>query len=657
MGFLIGQGRPAGDAAAPLDTVDQVVELLRRPVPEGSSLAAALDRLEHMPAGGPLPAPRTQFEGDLFDALTVIFLWPPAAERARMAVRHAVGDATFELLVAYLAFIRTAHYWTETHPELSYEPDVRALLAGHAELAGLLVDTSEAELIEGGLKLRETLRSLERARAELRESEEQFRSFVTAASDVLYKMSADWSEMHLLHGKGFLTDTSSPRLSWLETYVPDSDRPLVRAAIAEAVRAKAMFQLEHRVIRADGTAGWTFSRAVPFLDGRGEIVEWLGAASDITERKRTESDLTFLADVSKQLVQLTSIDATMKALGEKVGSHFHAPLVAFGEVDAAQEVMTVNHQWNRSDVSSLRGAYRILDFHTEDFRQASRAGETHVVRDASTDSRCNSEKLAPFKIASFASVPLIRDGQWRFQLTVFDSIPRDWRDDEIDLMHELTTRIWARIERARADEALRESEARHRTLFDAVDEAACLIERLPLRADGRRDYRYIAMNPAMRGMFRVPDLSGQSIRDNFPNEVEDWYDDYDRVLGTGQSIRFERESVPQGMVLEMFVTRVEDGSKRRLPRLWRGGSSRCMAGRSTRAAAELVRAVNSSFAGRSPRGSCTLFQMRPSIRTSIATSSSSTTTAMRQRRWRCWWRSSAANAGSRSMAKADCTRY
>jgi PAS domain-containing protein len=32
--------------------------------------------------------------------------------------------------------------------------------------------------------------------------------------------------------------------------------------------------------------GWTFSRAVPLLDENGDIVEWFGAASDITARKQ-----------------------------------------------------------------------------------------------------------------------------------------------------------------------------------------------------------------------------------------------------------------------------------------------------------------------------------------------------------------------------------
>lgn len=108
---------------------------------------------------------------------------------------------------------------------------------------------------------------------------------------------------------------------------------------------------------------------------------------------------------------------------------------------------------------------------------------------------------------------------------------------------------------------LRQSEQRYRAVFEAVDEGVCIIARLPLRPDGLRDYSYVTMNDAMLKMFGIPDLSGQTIRDNFPHEVEAWYDDYDRVLDTGQSIRFQRESIPQNKFLEMFVTRLEDDSR------------------------------------------------------------------------------------------------
>jgi signal transduction histidine kinase len=49
--------------------------------------------------------------------------------------------------------------------------------------------------------------------------------------------------------------------------------------------------LEHRVVRPDGSTGWTRSRAVPILDENQGLVAWFGAASDITERKRIEADL------------------------------------------------------------------------------------------------------------------------------------------------------------------------------------------------------------------------------------------------------------------------------------------------------------------------------------------------------------------------------
>jgi signal transduction histidine kinase/DNA-binding response OmpR family regulator len=125
----------------------------------------------------------------------------------------------------------------------------------------------------------------------IRENEERLRAFITASSDIVYRMSPDWSRMHFLQGKDFVPDTNDPSSGWLDKYIPPDDQLQVLSAIREAIRKKTTFELEHRVLRADGSPGWTFSRAIPVLDDQGSIVEWFGTASDITARRNMEEEL------------------------------------------------------------------------------------------------------------------------------------------------------------------------------------------------------------------------------------------------------------------------------------------------------------------------------------------------------------------------------
>ena len=125
----------------------------------------------------------------------------------------------------------------------------------------------------------------------LRESESRFRALVLASSDVVYRMNPDWTEMRYLEGRDFIQNTHAPSRDWLSTYISLDDLPPVLGAIQRAIATKSVFQLEHRVRRVDGTLAWTLSRAVPITDASGEIVEWFGTASDISERKRIQEAL------------------------------------------------------------------------------------------------------------------------------------------------------------------------------------------------------------------------------------------------------------------------------------------------------------------------------------------------------------------------------
>lgn len=124
-----------------------------------------------------------------------------------------------------------------------------------------------------------------------RRSEERFRALVSASSDAVYSMNADWSEMRFLQGRDFIADTKDASSTWIELYIDPEDQAKVLAHIEQAVRNKGRFELEHRVRRVDGSPGWALSRAIPVLDERGEIIEWFGMAVDMTEHKRFEADL------------------------------------------------------------------------------------------------------------------------------------------------------------------------------------------------------------------------------------------------------------------------------------------------------------------------------------------------------------------------------
>lgn len=128
------------------------------------------------------------------------------------------------------------------------------------------------------------------ADSSVRASEAQFRALVTTTSDMVYRMSPDWTQMRAMDGRSVLPDTREPSSNWLHDYLPADEQSRVTQAIEAAKAAGGVFELEHRVIRKDGDTGWVFSRAIPLFEGDA-IVEWLGIASDVTRRKAAEGAL------------------------------------------------------------------------------------------------------------------------------------------------------------------------------------------------------------------------------------------------------------------------------------------------------------------------------------------------------------------------------
>jgi signal transduction histidine kinase len=119
-------------------------------------------------------------------------------------------------------------------------------------------------------------------------------------------------------------------------------------------------------------------------------------------------------------------------------------------------------------------------------------------------------------------------------------------------------------ERVAAQAALRESESRYRTLFDSIDEGFCIIEAIPGPTGAPQDFRYIAVNPALKIQSGIPAKVGDTIRGVIPIEAEAWIDVFAKILRTGEPLRGERGLITEGRVLDLYSFRLEDETKRRV---------------------------------------------------------------------------------------------
>ncbi|MDB6116398.1 MAG: putative histidine kinase, hybrid, partial [Verrucomicrobiaceae bacterium] len=294
------------------------------------------------------------------------------------------------------------------------------------------------------------------AEAALHASEQRFRTAVGIVSSLIWTNTAEGRMEGEQPGWSHFTGQSPAEYEgygWAAAVHPDDAQPSLEAW-QKAVAEKRVFEFEHRVRRHDGVWRLCAIRAIPLFNDDGSIREWLGVHTDITERRRTEKNATFLAEVSQDLASITGLDHLMETVGAKISAHFGLSLCTFVEVNDAAGEVRVTHDWHREDVPSVVGFYSLRDYLTEDFQLQGRAGKPFVVNDVATDPRTSSSAYAAMKIHSFVCVPLVQDGEWRFELCIYHSEPHEWLDEEITLASELTARVWARLERLRIEAAL-----------------------------------------------------------------------------------------------------------------------------------------------------------------------------------------------------------
>ncbi len=184
------------------------------------------------------------------------------------------------------------------------------------------------------------------------------------------------------------------------------------------------------------------------------------------------------------------------------------------------------------------------------------------------DAGVTTDRLRIYSRAGMRAIqatPLIaRDGKTLGVISNCWSSPHQSSEHELHLLDVLARQAADLIERSHSQIELRDSEERYRTLFESIEEAFCILEKIENRPGDPVDFRYLEVNPAFAKQTGVTDLVGRTIREAFPDLEEEWLEVYDTVLQTGESTGLERFVPAINRTLDLYAFRLGDPASRRV---------------------------------------------------------------------------------------------
>ncbi|MBE9224595.1 PAS domain S-box protein [Phormidium sp. LEGE 05292] len=150
----------------------------------------------------------------------------------------------------------------------------------------------------------------ERRQAEiaLQQTEQRFRSLIEATAQIIWNTNAQgelfpnqssWSNFT---GQTFADYKDG---GWAKVIHPE-DLSRVAKAWSTAVANGTLFQDEFRIRRHDGEYRYMSVRGIPILDADGSVCEWIGASTDITERRQAEIALQQSEQRFRSLIEATT---------------------------------------------------------------------------------------------------------------------------------------------------------------------------------------------------------------------------------------------------------------------------------------------------------------------------------------------------------------
>ena len=239
------------------------------------------------------------------------------------------------------------------------------------------------------------------------------------------------------------------------------------AAAADGIRATQSTPMVSHKGETVGVLSTQFRQPHRSSDEELRMIDLLAwAAADFVERYQSQRSLlqseqrqTFLLKLSDALRPLTDPVEIQSVVSRLLGEHLTVNRVLIVEFIGDEFLVQRDYA---SGVPSIAGRYPMAAFGEEHLRIHER-GEAFVVNDQSSDPRLQPAArtlLSQTETAAFICTGLFRNGKIFGAFGIHSRVPRVWSAAEVALAREVAEHARSAMERARTEEALKETDRR-----------------------------------------------------------------------------------------------------------------------------------------------------------------------------------------------------
>src|SRR5882757_4982697 len=347
------------------------------------------------------------------------------------------------------------------------------------------------------------------------------------------------------------------------------DRDWVKKRFEGSLRERVDTFAEYRALLPDGTVRHINASGHPVLNENGELIEFVGTATDVTERKRLEERLRVQHTVAQILAEAATIEEASPRILRAMGECLGWDVGALWRVDREAEVLRCVELWHGASIE-------VPEFErlSREFTFVPGLGlpgrvwsslEPEYIPDVVSEENFPRGPIAEREgLHAAFGFPILLGGE---VLGVVEFFSREIRQPDQELLNMLATigsQIGQFIERKRAEAELRESEQNYRMLFESIDEGFCTIEVLFDQNEKPVDYRFLQISPSFERQTGIKNAAGSRMREIAPQHEEHWFEIYGRIALTGEPMRFENEAKQLGRWYDVYAFRVVGPKRRRV---------------------------------------------------------------------------------------------